>query len=154
MRKKFTLALLLFPTISALAQESSKPDLGTLSGNFQSNAQFYDRDDRIGANTTQYLREKASVDAWLFLNYQVRGFEFQLRYDHFLNSPLLNPAIAYSNQGIGFWSIKKSLDKLDITAGYFYDQFGSGQIFRAYVDNLIGLDYAMQGGTFAIQFFG
>ncbi len=145
MRKKFTLALLLFPTISVLAQESGKPDLGTLSGNFQSNAQFYDRDDRIGANTTQYLREKASVDAWLFLNYQVRGFEFQLRYDHFLNSPLLNPAIAYSNQGIGFWSIKKSLDKLDITAGYFYDQFGSGQIFRAYVDNLIGLDYAMQG---------
>lgn len=124
-----------------MAQE----DKGQFTGDFQSLTQFYDRDDRIGANTTQYLYEKVSTEAWLFLNYKYKGFDMQARYDLFLHSPLLNPQTAYTNQGIGFWSISKSFDNVKITAGYFYDQFGSGQIFRAFEDRIIGLDYAVAG---------
>lgn len=144
MKKFFTLfglgCLALAP--SAEAQENK---YGELSGNFQTNAQFYVRDDKIGANTIQYQRQKSSADAWLFLNYKFQGFDISARYDVFNNSPLLNPQQAYSHVGIGYWSVKKSIGKLTLTGGYFYDQFGSGASFRAFEDRLIGLDYAIRG---------
>lgn len=124
------------------AQESKG---GEFSGNFQSNNQFYVRDDRIGANTIQYRRQKSSTDAWLFLNYKYQGFDITARYDLFNNSPLLNPQQAYTNDGVGYWSVKKSIGKLTITGGYFYDQFGTGAAFRAFEDRLIGIDYAVRG---------
>jgi hypothetical protein len=118
---------------------------GQLSGDFTLQANFYDRDTTIGANTTQYLRELSSTESWLFLNYKISGFDFSVRYDAFHNSPLLNPQEAYTNHGIGFYSVQKSIENLEITGGYFYDQFGSGIIFRAYEDRVLGLDYALNG---------
>lgn len=126
-------------------ESSSNSDKGQFSGNFQSNTQFYQRDDRIGANTTQYLRELSSTDAWLFMNYKLKGFNFMFRFDVFNNSPLFNPQEAFSDQGVGIWQISKDIDKLNITGGYIYDQFGSGMTFRAFEDRNIGIDYALYG---------
>ncbi len=152
--KKRLLVFLTLPWFSAaLAQETEdKKDKGQFSGNYQLSSQFYHRDDNIGANTTQYLREKSSADSWLFLNYKYSGFSFALRYDLFNNSPLINPQAAYTAQGIGFWQISKDIDKLNITAGYFYDQYGSGMVFRAYEDRNIGIDYAIRGVKVAYNF--
>ena len=58
---------------------------------------------------------------------------------------MLNPGGSFSGQGLGFWQISKDIEKLNITAGYFYEQFGSGLVFRSYEDRLIGIDYALQG---------
>lgn len=119
---------------------------GQFSGNFQTNTQFYVNDDKINTNTTQYQKELSSTDAWLFLNYQQKGFKFSARYDVFNNSPLLNPSgEAFTDHGIGFWQIRKNIDDLDITVGSFYDQFGSGAAFRAFEERLLGLDYAIEG---------
>jgi hypothetical protein len=121
-------------------------DKGQFSGNFQTNTQFYVNDDKINTNTTQYQKELSSTDAWLFLNYQQKGFKFSARYDVFNNSPLLNPSgEAFTDHGIGFWQIRKEIDDLDITVGSFYDQFGSGAAFRAFEERLLGLDYAIEG---------
>lgn len=125
--------------------EKPKEDQGEFSGNFQTTTQFYMRDDKIGANTTQYLRELSSSDAWLYLSYKIKGFNVALRYDLFNNSPLFNPQQAYSNQGIGFWQISKDVEKLNFTVGYFYEQFGTGMLFRAYEDRNIGIDFAVAG---------
>lgn len=147
--KKLVLFIALFfiylNLMMAQTTEPAKEDKGEFSGNFQTNNQFYVRDDRIGASTTQYLREKSSTDAWLFMNYKFKGFNFALRYDVFNNSPLFNPQAAYSNQGVGFWQVSKDIDKLNITIGYIYDQFGSGMTFRSYEDRNIGIDFAIQG---------
>lgn len=143
----FTLSL--FMSLCGYAQISetllSGNDKPEFSGNFQTNNQFYMRDDRIGANTTQYLKEKSSTDAWLYLNYKIKGFNFAMRYDLFNNTPLFNPQAAYSNQGIGFWQVSKDIEKLNITVGYIYDQFGSGMTFRSYEDRNIGIDFAILG---------
>jgi SHS2 domain-containing protein len=147
--KKLVLLIALFfiyhNLMLAQTTEQPKEDKGEFSGNFQTNNQFYMRDDRIGASTTQYLREKSSTDAWLFMNYKFKGFNFAMRYDAFNNSPLFNPQAAYSNQGVGFWQVSKDIDKLNVTIGYIYDQFGSGMTFRAYEDRNIGIDFAIQG---------
>jgi hypothetical protein len=119
--------------------------MGSLTGDFQANAGFYQYDKKIGTNTTQYLRQLSSSESWLLLNYRYNGYTITARFDLFNNSPLLNPQEAYTAQGIGFYSISKDFDKFNITAGSFYDQFGSGIIFRAFEERTIGLDYAIQG---------
>jgi len=143
MRKIILLSLLSYST-TVFGQIDN--DKGQFSGNFQTNTQFYLNDDKINTNTTQYQKELSSTDAWLFLNYQVKGFKFSARYDVFNNSPLLNPSgEAFTDHGIGFWQIRKEIDELDITIGSFYDQFGSGAAFRAFEERLLGLDYAIEG---------
>ena len=123
-------------------------DKGKLSGNFQSNYSVFIKDSLIGATeaaSPQYGRQISSAEAWLFMNYDIKGFHFGVRYDLYNNSNLLNPSGAYTGQGLGFWQIKKSIGDLELTVGSFYDQFGSGMLFRAYENRLIGIDYAMEG---------
>ncbi|MBU3661715.1 MAG: hypothetical protein FGM41_00750 [Bacteroidetes bacterium] len=146
MKKHYLLLLLNFLLLgSAWAQEEKKEDKGEFSGNFQTTNQFYVRDSAIGATTTQYEKELSSTDAWLLLNYKKSGYTFTVRFDLFNNSPLLNPQEAYTKSGIGFWSVNKKIDKVSLTAGYFYDQFASGMVFRSYEDRNLGLDFAVQG---------
>jgi hypothetical protein len=148
MRIKHLLTCLLIVSsalVFAQNDEPKKEDKGELSGNFQTTNQFYVKDDKIGASTTQYLHELSSTDAWLYLNYKYSGYNFNLRYDLFNNSPLLNPQEAYTASGLGFWSISKNINKLNVTIGSFYDQFGTGTIFRSFEDRNLGIDYAIQG---------
>lgn len=142
--------LTLFLTITCFyiinAQENvDNKDKGEFSGNFQNTNQFYVNDAKIGTNTTQYKRELSSADAWLFLSYKLKGFKFNLRYDVFNNTPLFNPSEAYTKSGIGIWSLSKDIDNFNITVGYFYDQFGTGMVFRAFEDRNLGLDFAING---------
>jgi len=123
-----------------------------LSGDFITNTNFYVKDTSIGANTSQYKHEFSSSEAWLFLNYEIAGFKFNVRYDLFNNSPLLDPNEVYTKQGLAFYSVRKKIENLDITAGYFYDQFGTGIIFRAFEDRILGLDYAINGVRLAYEF--
>ena len=137
--------LVLLGTCNLTLGQSKDSDKGQFSGNLLMTYQKYIRDDSIGANTKVYKENTASADAWLFMQYRIKGYSFILRYDAFNNSPLLDPQDAYTNHGVGFWQINKSVDKLDITMGSFYDQFGTGILFRAYEQRQIGIDYAIQG---------
>lgn len=145
MKKILLLTSLLFSYTFTNAQEEVKEEKGTLSGNLTANNQFFLRDDKIGANTELYTRYLSGTESWLNLNYGYKGFNFNARFDVFNNSNLFNPSQAYSNSGVGFWQITKDIDNINITAGYFYEQFATGTIFRAFEDRNLGLDYAVQG---------
>jgi len=141
MRYFFGFILLLALLLSA-SQVSAQ---GHLSGNLQLNANFYDKDPNIGTNTTHYREELSSTSGWFYLNYRIKGFNVIARFDGFHNSPVFDPQEAYSEQGLGFYQISKDIDDLSVTGGYFYEQFGSGLVFRAYEDRLLGIDNAVQG---------
>ncbi|MGB0850342.1 MAG: DUF6029 family protein [Bacteroidia bacterium] len=143
--KKYLSIVLILTTCSVTVFGQDK---GVFSGNFQSNFSVFLKDSLIGATeaaSPQYGKQISSSEAWLFLNYDVKGYHFAARYDLFNNSNLLNPSGAFTGQGLGFWQIKKSIGDLELTAGSFYDQFGSGAAFRAFENRLIGIDYAMEG---------
>ena len=119
---------------------------GTFSGQLQANGNFFQRDSLIGAtNTPQYDHLKTGGEAWLNLNYGISGYDFKLRFDMYQNSNLPNPQDAFSGQGIGFWQIGKQVDKLGITVGNYYDQIGSGILFRAYEERFLAIDNSMLG---------
>jgi hypothetical protein len=134
--------------ISAALFTQAQNDKGVFSGNFQGSYNVFAVDTNIGVTektSPQYGTQKTSAEAFLFMNYSIYGYSIAARFDLFNNSNLLNPSGSFSGQGLGFWQISKDIDKLNITAGYFYEQFGSGLVFRAYEDRLIGIDYAVQG---------
>jgi hypothetical protein len=144
MKQIFLTLLFLSISLFSIAQN----DKGVFSGNFQGSFNVFDIDTNIGVNdktSPQYGSQKTSSEAFLFMNYALKGFNLAARFDLFNNSNLLNPAGSYSGQGLGFWQISKDIEKLNLTAGYFYEQFGSGIVFRSYEDRLIGIDYALQG---------
>lgn len=135
------LVILYLSIHSALAQSE-----GRISGDLQTNANFFLRDSLIGAaNIPQYDRQLYGADAWLTLNYSMQGFDAGIRFDFFNNSNLLNPTDSYSDEGIGRWFVSKQIEKLGITAGYIYDQIGSGIIFRAFEQRPLLIDNALYG---------
>lgn len=142
--KKIAIALLLITVNYQMKAQNQ----GTFSGNFQSSFNVFVVDSNIGvteSTSPQYATQKSSAEAFLYMNYSNYGFNLTTRFDLFNNSNLLNPNGSYTGEGLGFWQINKEIDKLSLTAGYFYEQFGSGIVFRAYEDRLIGIDYALQG---------
>ncbi|MBK6902597.1 MAG: hypothetical protein IPH04_07230 [Saprospirales bacterium] len=122
------------------------PSGGRISGNLEANGNFFLRDTLIGAaNTPQYDRQIFGSDAWLNLNYSNWGFDFSIRFDVFNNSNLLNPQGSYTDLGIGRWYIHKEVENFDFSAGYLYDQIGSGIIFRSYEQRALLIDNALVG---------
>jgi len=120
---------------------------GQFSGDLQVNQNFFQYDSLLLGNDPppQYSKQLSSSEAWLNLNYRVQDYSFGVRFDAYQNSGLRNPRSAYTQNGLGFWYARRTVDKLDITAGYFYDQFGSGITFRAYEGRAQALDYTVRG---------
>lgn len=110
------------------------------------NANVFLRDSLIGAaNIPQYDNEIFGGEAWLDLNYAIKGYDFSMRFDMFNNSNLLNPNSSYTDQGIGRWHVAKQLNNLNLKVGHIYDQIGSGTIFRAYEERAQLIDNALYG---------
>lgn len=149
---KAILPFLCLFTQSIYAQDIDDNDGGSaneeskLTGELQTQANFFIRDSTIGAaNTPQYDRQKFGSNTWLALNYRNWGFDIGVRFDAFNNSNLIDPMDSYTAVGIGRWHVMKSVGKLDMTAGYIYDQIGSGTIFRAYENRALAIDNALVG---------
>lgn len=123
---------------------------GSFFGGLQMNNYFYIYDrDIIQSGIPQYENLKSSTDSWLNLNYTNNDFNLDagLRLDLYLNSNLHTRTTAYSAQGLATFYIRKRIQavNMEITGGYFYDQFGSGVVFRAYEDRSLGIDNSVLG---------
>lgn len=121
---------------------------GFFSGSFQSNTNFFVRDEQIGAaGLPHYDNYKVGTEAWLNLNYtnEKWGLEIGSRVDLFYNSIIQNPNVPFTKAGLGIFYIKKKIKTLDITAGYFYHQLGSGIVYRSWEERPLGIDNSLLG---------
>lgn len=126
---------------------------GYLSGSIDINANVFLKDSAINAfGLPQYERQFFGGESWLNLQYNYGTLSAGIRYDMYINSNLRNPNDSYSDQGIGRWFVQKKFDKLDIQAGYIYDQVGSGIIYRAYESRPIFIDNALLGARINYRF--
>ncbi|MEZ4825292.1 MAG: DUF6029 family protein [Bacteroidia bacterium] len=121
-----------------LSQENAA---GNISGSFQSDVQYLFPDSIIGAAAVD---EHVLSNSFLQLTYQRNQFSAGVRYEAYLN-PLLGFDQRYKGQGIPYRFASYNSDKLDITVGNFYDQFGNGTIFRAYQEWALGIDNSIDG---------
>ncbi len=126
--------------------QSKAQDGGHLSGDIMLNTNFFERDTAIGAgNNELYDNFLSGGESWMSLRYSNYGFTGFMRIDAFANSNLKNPLAGMSGFGIGAWNVNKEINNLNMTAGYIYDQIGSGILFRTYEDRGLLIDNALVG---------
>lgn len=114
---------------------------GQINGSFQTDVQYLFPDSIIGA---EEVDEKLLSNTFLQLTFQQGNFRAGIRYEAFLN-PLLGYDRRYEGQGIPFRYATYDSDKLDLTVGNIYDQFGNGVVFRAYRAWALGIDNSVDG---------
>lgn len=114
---------------------------GDISGNIETIFQYLNEDTLIGAVQPP---EKALVNSYANINYRNAGFKAGVRMEAYMPRILGYPD-RFEGAGLGYRYFGYENDLIDITFGNFYDQFGSGLIFRAYEDRALGFDNMMNG---------
>ncbi len=141
MKKVFFIACLFLANNSIAQETENKFSAGELHGNFQFDAQNYIEDTIIGA---QKIKEKIRMNSFANLNYTRGKFKTGLRYESYLG-PLVGFDSRYNGSGITYRYASYEVDNLEFTVGNFYEQFGTGLIFRSYEERGLGVDNAMDG---------
>jgi len=114
---------------------------GTVTGGFQLDGQYYFPDSAIG---TPEVPENILFNGYGQIVYRFGKFEAGLRYEAYQN-PLLGINNQYQDQGIANRYVKYGDEGFEVTAGNFYEQFGSGMVLRGYWEPLLGTDNAFDG---------
>ena len=140
MKRKKILALALFAAVAATAQGQGLLG-GHVTGNVQLDGQMSSADSTIGA---QDVPEKLLLNARADILYTNGDFSAGLRFEMYQN-PLLGFDARYKGQGLANYFVAYNGERLSVTAGNFYEQFGSGMILRAYEDRYLGLDNSLFG---------
>jgi hypothetical protein len=113
----------------------------SIHGNFQLDAQYYKEDKAIGAPE---VKEKLLSNGFANIIFSSGNFSAGARYESYLN-PLQGFDQRYKGSGIPYRYASYTKDNFEITVGNYYEQFGSGLIFRTYEERNLGLDNAMDG---------
>lgn len=120
---------------------------GHVTGNIQLDGQVSRADSVIGASD---VPEKLLLNARADILYTNGGFSAGLRFEAYQN-PLLGFNAKYRGQGVANYFAAYNGDRLSVTIGNFYEQFGSGMILRAYEDRYLGIDNALLGLSVALR---
>lgn len=116
---------------------------GNVTGNMETNVQYLNNDSLIGAVAPE---QKVVMNSYMNVNYSVGKFRAGVRFESYLPSIAGYPNF-YTGTGIGYRYAQYAGDRITVTAGNFYEQFGSGLILRSYEERALGLDNAMDGAS-------
>ncbi len=127
----------------SFAQYNSQYITGHFNGSYENTSQYYMKDDKIKA--LQPL-EKFSSNGFLKLDYNYGDFSAGIQYESYM-PPIMGyfPFTVESNNKIVNKYFKYTQNKFAVQVGDFYEQFGSGLIFRAYENRQIGINNALEG---------
>ena len=118
-----------------------------LTGSVMSDILIPQDDEKIGtAKTDDWAQTNTYADINLMTKIVDAGFRFS-----FLKFPLPGYEADFKGWGIPYYYAKLHFDKWDLTAGNFYDQFGSGFIFRTYEERSLGVDNMLLGGRLTLK---
>lgn len=121
--------------------ELSNLNLGEIHGNFQTDAQYYIPDSSIGADPAP---EKMLMNGFANIIYTRGKFAAGVRYESYLNARQGFDS-RYQGNGIPYRFATYTAERLEVTVGNFYQQFGNGLILRSYEDRGLGFDNALDG---------
>lgn len=144
--KKFIYIGLLALTVAVYGQEK-----GTVSGGFETNAQWYLNDTGLldeFYNPVTHPEHPLRSNSYLFVNYKIKNWTFGVQMESYEQDALLNYNPKYKGTNVGTYFAQYKNEKIDVTAGYFYEQFGSGLLLRCWEDRALGINNALRGVRF------
>ena len=122
---------------------SFSQDNGYFFGGLESNSQWLMPDEKIGFDTPD---DRFRSNNYVQFNYSLGKFTAGVQYESYLPAALLGYSPTWDGQnGIGTYYLNFKNESLDITGGYFYEQFGNGLILRTWEDRQLGINNAMKG---------
>jgi Family of unknown function (DUF6029) len=137
--KKIIVITTLFLSFYNYSQEKK----GDFFGGFESNSQWYLNDSGLEISHPDYpLRS----NNYLFLNYTYKNWAAGIQGESYEDQSLLNYNPKFEGTNVATYFVQFKNNKIDLTAGYFYEQFGSGLIFRGWEDRALGINNALRGG--------
>ena len=120
-------------------------------GGFESNSQWYLNDKGLKDefnNPTAHPEDPLRSNNYLFLNYKYANWSAGIQGEAYEKNALLSMNPKYEHTNIATYFVQYKNEKIDLTAGYFYDQFGSGLLFRSWEDRALGINNALRGLRF------
>jgi hypothetical protein len=136
--KYLLLSFAIFCSGLTLAQDN-----GYFFGGLESNSQWLLDDDGINFVSPE---DQFRSNNYVQLNYSLGKFTAGVQYEAYLPSALLGYSPVYDRgNNIGTYYLNFKNETLDITGGYFYEQFGSGLILRSWEDRQLGINNALKG---------
>ncbi|MGL2965612.1 DUF6029 family protein [Flavobacterium sp. XGLA_31] len=148
--KRIIVMGLLGLSAAAFAQEKEK-DKGTFSGGFETNAQWYLNDKCLFDefhNPVVHPEDPLRSNSYLFVNYKIKNWTFGIQAEAYEQQALLNYNPKYENANVATYFAQFKNEKIDVTAGYYYEQFGSGLLLRTWEDRALGINNALRGLRF------
>lgn len=137
--KKLLFQAFLFCNILAVFSQET----GNFYGGLESNTQWLQTDTGINFLAPE---DQFRANNYILLNYNLGNFTAGVQYESYLPSALLGYAPIYDAQnGVATYYFNYKDEKIDVTGGYFYEQFGSGLILRSWEDRQLGLNNAIKG---------
>lgn len=133
--------VILSPTISF---SQSLIEGGKVTGNIQVDAQIYGDDDKLGINDETLNNKRFGTNNFANILYSNGNFNAGFRFESYLN-PMAGYDSRYEGVGIPYWFANYKVGKLEMTAGHFYEQFGSGLILRTWEEWTLGYDNNIYG---------
>jgi hypothetical protein len=137
--KKSLYLFLLSTSISIYAQENK---FGKIFGGLESNSQWYLNDK---GQQTVHPEDPLRSNNYLFLNYNLDKWSAGLQVESYEKNALLNYNPKYKGTNVATYFVNYKDKTFDLTAGYFYEQFGSGLILRSWEDRALGINNALRG---------
>jgi len=141
LRKSAVILPLLGLAFITKAQQEDKKDYGQIHGNYELTTQIYNSDTTIGAVQPD---EKMLMNAYTNIIYTKDRFTAGVRYETYQNA-LLGYDPRYNGSGLPYRYATYNGDKVQFTAGNFYEQFGYGFTLRTYEAPTLGLDNSLDG---------
>ncbi|MEJ7691557.1 DUF6029 family protein [Daejeonella sp.] len=137
LKKIFFIALITTCSLSTQAQ---------LSGGFESNSSVYIDDKKINLDQIESGNRFRS-NTYLRLDYRFEKFTAGVQVESYEPKSLLNYSPNFKGVNLGTYYVNYKNDslRLDLTAGHFYEQFGSGLVFRSWEDRQLGIANSIAG---------
>lgn len=113
---------------------------------FENNSQWYVDDKKIKIDPEE-AEDRLRTNSYLKVDYDYKKWSFGTQIEAYEPKALLNYSPDFEGVNIGtiYARYNDFENGLDITAGHFYDQFGSGLLFRSWEDRQIGINNAVFG---------
>ena len=149
MNKTISIAMLL-PLLalpSAAQEENTSGNQIVVSGSIQSDILIPENDEKINA---QKDADWGKTNTYVEVNAMSKHLDAGVRFEY-LDHPLPGFESGFKGYGVRHYFLKLHYDKIDVTAGSFYEQFGSGFILRTYEERSLGVDNSLLGGRVIVK---
>lgn len=119
----------------------------TVHGSVQSDILFPEKDDKIG---TGDYDDKVLTNTYADVGLYSKFVDAGLRVEY-LDHPLPGFEPDFKGWGVPNIYVKGKYKGFELTAGDFYEQFGSGFILRTYEERSLGIDNSIRGGRLKVN---